>query len=142
MLVSAILNQRKLSYVHLPNSILDIDVFAFSMCEQLESVLLPSDLDSISDALFAGCQKLKHVNIPNGLTYIGHKAFFLCMSIESISIPKSVVDLNGCATFLGCKSLKKFVVSWLQPVQIHPLMIDDIGSNLCELVVPKGKLKK
>lgn len=131
---------KMLSSIPLPNSILVIDIFAFAMCEHLESIILPSDIDSISEALFVGCLKLKHVNIPNGVTYIGQKAFLMCMSLDSISIPKSVVDLNGCATFLGCSNLKKFVVSWPQPVQIHPFMIEDIGAIQCRLVVPKGML--
>lgn len=129
---------KNLSSIHLPNSILDIDVFAFSMCEQLEFLVLPSNLDSLSDALFAGCTRLKQVRIPDGVTYIGQKAFFLCSNLDSISIPKSVKSLEGCATFLGCSKLSEIEVYWLQPIRIHPLMIEDIGASKCKLVVPKG----
>lgn len=133
---------KKLSHIHLPNSISKIDIFAFAMCEHLESIILPSQIDSISDALFAGCLKLKHINIPDGVRYIGQKAFVLCRNLDSVSIPKSVVDLNGCATFLGCSNLKKILVSWPQPVPIHPFMFEDIGAKQCKLVVPKGMLPK
>lgn len=128
---------KNLTSVLLPVSIENIDIFAFAMCEKLATIKLPSRLDSIPDAIFTGCTGLKTIIIPDGVSYIGQKAFFLCSNLEYISIPKTVTDLNGCATFLGCKNLKKMVVESKKPIEVHPLFIEDINSETCNLIVPK-----
>lgn len=133
---------KNLTNVLLPESIESIDIFAFAICEKLETIKLPSNLDRIPDAIFTGCTGLKTIIIPEGVSCIGQKAFFLCSNLEYISIPKTVPNLNGCATFLGCKNLKKMVVEWEKPIKVNPFFVEDIKSENCILIVPKGCVSK
>ena len=81
-----------------------IGAYAFSDCENLESVELPNTVTKISGYAFYGCSGLTSVTIPNSVTSIGNYAFYGCSGFTSVTIPNSVTSIGNYA-FWGCTGL-------------------------------------
>ncbi len=90
--------------IFLPDTITEIDDYAFKGCIALSDVSLPSTITSIGTAAFHQCYKLEAIDIPAGCQSIGDLAFWDCVSLESIAIPDSVTQI-GNDVFLGTKDL-------------------------------------
>ena len=81
-----------------------IGAYAFSDCENLESVELPNTVTKISGYAFDNCTGLTSVTIPNSVTSIGNYAFYGCSGFTSVTIPNSVTSIGNYA-FWGCTGL-------------------------------------
>ena len=97
---------RQLKEVSIPNSVIDIQNYAFYGCSSLEEINISDSVQSIGWSAFEGCSSLKKVNISNSVTNIGLCAFCGCSSLEEISIPDSVQSIREHA-FEYCSSLKE-----------------------------------
>ena len=78
--------------------------FAFSLCDNLESVTFGSGLKSIGNNAFRGCRSLEINSFPDSLESIGSGAFSGCYSITSVSFPASLKTLGNNA-FESCTAL-------------------------------------
>ena len=96
-----------LTSIEIPNSVISIELYAFS-CSGLTSITIPNSVITIKDGAFYGCKKLKSITIPNSVTSIGdineyndnmHRigAFCQCTSLEEVTIGKSVTDIGPFA---------------------------------------------
>lgn len=105
---------------------IDIAVYAFRYCENLNTVTIPNayklnayafDGSGIVSAdfpkayyigqyAFQNCAELTSANFPN-VTTLDTYAFYNCSKLASISIPK--VPTIGATAFYGCTSLTQFV---------------------------------
>ena len=85
--------------------IIIIDGWAFTGCENLESVKLPESLTKLDWQIFLGCAKLSNINIPKKLTYLGN-GFLEQTGIKEITIPENIQKFIG-SEFRLCKSLEK-----------------------------------
>ncbi len=94
-------------HVVIGEGITEIDGFAFSDCEKVESVVFPSTMKVVHG--FAGCSNLKEITFAEGNEWIEECAFERCMSLEKIVIPKSVTQIMLWA-FAGCGNLKEIVL--------------------------------
>lgn len=83
--------------VSFPNSVEEIDEFAFINCDSMLSVQLPEQLINIEAGAFYACDKLFHVIIPEGVKNIGAIAFGWCKKLTSVKIPKSVTHIDNSA---------------------------------------------
>ena len=86
-----------------------INVFAFSGCKSLKSIIISDSVTSISDSAFYGCSSLTSVVIPNGVTTIGDSAFYGCSSLTNVVIPNGVTTI-GDSAFYDCSSLTSVVI--------------------------------
>jgi hypothetical protein len=84
----------------IPNSVTNIENYAFAGCSSLTNVIIPNSVTSIGDSAFFGCSSLANVIIPNSVTRIGDFAFDGCYSLASVTIPNSVTII-GEAAFSG-----------------------------------------
>lgn len=73
------------------------------------SVTLPSTLVYIGRKAFSGCKNLVSVEIPEGVTMIGEDAFWGCENLISLVIPSTVTNIWEGA-FAGCKKLVSIIV--------------------------------
>ncbi|MBO4602508.1 MAG: leucine-rich repeat domain-containing protein, partial [Salinivirgaceae bacterium] len=62
---------------------------------------IPNTVTEIEDYAFYGCGKLTSVTIPNSVVSIGRAAFFNCRNLASVVIPESVNHI-GSDAFFGC----------------------------------------
>ncbi len=81
----------KSAEVAVPESVVEIDNWAFSNCGELTSIVLPSTVKSIGDCVFVACNALTSLRIPGSVTEIGKQAFFECTSLAEI-----IVDDDNC----------------------------------------------
>ena len=69
---------------------------------------IPNTVTEIEGYAFCGCSKLTSVNIPNSVKSIGYAAFSGCTSLTSITIPASVENIED--EFSECSSLTDIYV--------------------------------
>lgn len=91
--------------VILPEGVISIGDYAFSYCQNLESLSLPSTLLSIGKEAFEGCAQLRAIALPEGLETLGDKAFKACSNLESINWPSTITGV-GNYIFSECFSLR------------------------------------
>lgn len=77
---------RNLSYVELPESLVEIGTRAFYNCINLSSVILPDFLNVIKSEAFYGCRTLESIVISVGVQEIGSGAFSRCENLKEITI--------------------------------------------------------
>ena len=85
-----------LTSVDIPNSVMNIGLYAFRGCSSLTSSLNISG--NIGEEAFMGCTGLKSVSISGN---VGDGAFRHCTGLENISINEGVENI-GPSAFLGC----------------------------------------
>ncbi len=99
---------ENLTGVTLPESLADIEDFAFSS-SGLTSIAIGNSVTNIGQDAFYGCVKLAGVTVANGVTSIGSQAFLGCSSLPSIAIPNSVTNF-GSGAFDDCSALTNVFV--------------------------------
>ena len=97
-----------LSSVIIPDSVTNIDVYAFVHCISLTSLTIGSGVKSIGDSAFRNCTALTSVTIPDSVINIGKYAFEECTSVASVTIGSSVSSI-GKSAFGSCTSLKSMI---------------------------------
>ena len=92
-----------------PNSITNINDYAFDGCANLESISLQNGVVDIGYGAFRGCTSLVNITIPKGVTVIRYGTFDSCTSLTNITIPNSVtwIDYN---VFNNCVSLDSITI--------------------------------
>ncbi len=92
-----------------PDGVISIEPYAFSMCSSLENVIVPDSVAVIGKRAFYDCSSLITINIPEGITFIGGFAFYNCSNLISLDIPDSVISIDEGA-FCGCSSLASITI--------------------------------
>lgn len=80
----AFYDNKKLTGITLPDSIVRIEKYAFAECRNLEHIHMPDLLEHIGDYAFYNCHNLKDVMIPVTLNIMGYGAFKNCSAIENV----------------------------------------------------------
>ena len=62
----------------IPNSVTEIEKYAFAGCQNLENAIIPGSVTDIKEGAFSTCENLKSVTIPSSVTSIGEQAFEWC----------------------------------------------------------------
>ena len=75
----------------IPNSISNINDYAFVGCEGLTEVTIPNGVMGIGDEAFSGCKNMTKVSIPNSVSKIGDNAFYDCSRLQKVQIE----DMNA-----------------------------------------------
>jgi len=129
---SAFDNNRVVTDVHLPDSLVELSAYAFRECpsltninipngitslgdymfqelQNLQSVTLPESLETFGVAVFESCSSLSEIDIPEGVTVISDRLFNSCTSLARVSIPKGVTAI-GSTAFSGCWALNSITI--------------------------------
>ena len=93
----------------IPNSVIEIGVYAFENSGCLTSVTIPDSVTKIGGDAFSGCSSLTSITIPDSVTEIGGRAFEGCSSLTSITIPDSVTEI-GQSAFSYCGRLTSVII--------------------------------
>ena len=102
-------DNKNITSVILPNSLLYIEENAFSGCSALTKIVLPESLEYISENSFSDCSSLTEINLPDGLLTIPENAFMGCSSLPELTIPDTVLEIKPGA-FYGCCKIKELII--------------------------------
>jgi hypothetical protein len=92
----ALLNNKTLCEVKLPESAIAIDSYAFQNCTNLASVSIPGSVTTIGWYVFSGCSSLTTFSIPASVTKIYYNAFENCTALASLyAYPTIPIDLSN-----------------------------------------------
>lgn len=144
--------------IALPDTIMQIDQYAFSNCKNLKSINMPKNLKSISVGAFSGCSSLENLEFSNQLTYIADSAFartkiknltiaigeksftaarnMLANSVvENISIEAKSIKINIGA--LKNENLKNVELKATEELTIYG---EGVVSDILENLIAEGKI--
>jgi hypothetical protein len=113
---------HELASVSLGNGITRIEDYAFFSNTALTSIVLPDSLTAIEWVAFSNCHSLASILLPDGLSNIAEYAFSRNTALTSITIPRSVTKI-GRRAFWSCPSLTSVKVS--ANTTIHPDAFED-----------------
>lgn len=105
---------RSLKEADLPQSLTEIEDFAFGSCDTLSQISLPPSVQKIGIGAFYRCKALEQVSLSSALCEIGKQAFSGCEQLTSIRIPKGVREI-GLWAFEDCPSMKMILVDSENP---------------------------
>ena len=100
-----------LSYVKMPNGLVDLADGAFEDCTYLSSVGWRPALKTIGDDAFHETA-FTSITVPEGVTYIGNQAFSFCPNLTTITLPTTLErigadPLEGCSAVIAIHSHNK-----------------------------------
>jgi hypothetical protein len=129
---------ENLTNITIPNSLTILSDNAFYYCSGLTSIMIPATIKSIEGWVFSFCHALTTVTIPNGVTNIGERAFAFCAGVTNISIPESVTAI-GVDAFNYCRNLTAITVDSLNPAygSLDGVLFDPNRTTLIQC--PGGK---
>ena len=105
----AFYNLAAIVEVTLPETLLEIDAYAFARCTELTSITLPNSVLTIGEGAFIECTALTSVKMSTSLETIGDKAFNGCTALTDFDLPAGLISIgNGAFTF--CESLTTLVI--------------------------------
>lgn len=93
-----------ITHIEIPNSVLNIENYAFYECDKLAEVTFGSTLQMIGDYAFYRCYELANVSFPKNLAHIGDGSFYECIGLRALDIPDATFHI-GAAAFYGCYRL-------------------------------------
>ena len=93
----------------IPNSVTNIEEYAFYFCTALTSVSISESVETIGWGAFMDCTSLTNVTIPDSVTEISGWAFRACTSLSSVAIGNSVTSI-GVYAFLNCTALTNVTI--------------------------------
>ena len=99
----AFYKSANLTSITIPDSVTNIGDYAFYDCNSLTSITVPDNVTTIGNYAFGYCNFTSMV-IPNSVTSIGNYAFYYCSELNSVTIPESVTSIGNYA-FSRCDSI-------------------------------------
>ncbi len=115
----AFANNRNITSVDLPDTVKEIESYAFSHCVNLDSVSFGSGLENIGERAFEYCTHLPEVNLPEGLKTMSSYAFDSCERLERITIPSTLTEIPTGA----------FHLCWRLIDVVIPEGVETVGSE-------------
>lgn len=76
----------------IPDSVTEIEEWAFSDCTSIQSIVIPEGVKTIEYSVFSGCTSLESIVIPDSVIAIDEWAFSYCYSLQSITIVTQAKD--------------------------------------------------
>lgn len=126
---------EELESVVIPNTVTIIGSEAFQNCSSLTEIVIPNSVTTIGMSAFNGCSSLKKAVIGNNLTVVPSHLFFYCRSLEEVTIGSSVNEIENCA-FVSCPSLKSITCLATTPPDIGSYVFDSDHYTNASLTVP------
>lgn len=123
-----------LKEVHLPQSVVSIDDYAFYETLSLRKINLPASLKEIGYRAFEECG-IDSIKLPIALSTLGQSAFLKCKNLKYVELPSYIGSYNY--NFYDCDAIQKIVSNSATPPAISddPFYSGPSKSNVT-LVVP------
>ncbi len=136
------------SYI-LPDSVTNIEDFAFKSCKKITEVKIPDSVINIGAWAFKGCSKLTEVKIPDSVTSVGAWAFSDCSNLEKITLKgftfkideqKLVEDISDAYRMLKTKDFSANIYTPFKNAMIIGHFLDT-GDEDAEAFIKKDCLR-
>ena len=88
----------------IPDSVSEIDDWAFSDCRNLKEVIIPDSVQRIGEGAFFHCEQLEKVVIPYSVDSIDDTAFRGCSNLKEVYIQSKTIKDLGWGIFYGCSN--------------------------------------
>ena len=123
---------RSVAKLEFPDTLVDIDQFAFSGMTNLSAVTFGSNLEYIGPNAFSGCTKIGSLEFPDELELIDSDAFNGCTNLSAVVFGAELEEI-GSGAFRNCWSLKELEF----PEALAEIGIDSFRSctNLTSVVM-------
>jgi len=95
-----------LSTITIPNSVTEIEPYAFYECERLTSVVIPDSVTKIGIGTFSGCSNLTTVTIPDSVNEIDANVFFECYRLTNIIRNTTLIKFKAYS-YYDCPALEE-----------------------------------
>lgn len=116
----SLFNGKDISSVEIPDTVKEIQDYAFSSNRNLKSVKLPKNLETIGTNAFFNCSSLESIELPASLKEIGVYAFSAA-GLKSVTIPESkTLTTLDQYVFFQCQELTEVTL---------PITITSIAEN-------------
>ena len=126
---------KDITSITIPDSVVDIQCWAFAECELLESVEIGSGVKNIGYCAFENCTSLKSIVIPDNVLNLGYNAFTGCVALESVTLGNGISKIMA-QTFANCVSLTNVEI----PSSVKSISAGAFGgcTGLTEITIPSG----
>ncbi|MCD8215380.1 MAG: leucine-rich repeat domain-containing protein, partial [Clostridiales bacterium] len=98
-----------LTNITVPSGVTSINKNTFRESTSLESLNIQGSIASIGASAFYGCTSLKTFEFSDEITEISASTFYNCTSLEGITIPENVTSIGNYA-FYNCSSLTEVII--------------------------------
>lgn len=125
--------------VTIPNTVTNINRYAFSGIQSLSSVTIPSSIVNIEQGAFGGCTNLTSIRIPNSEATIAQDAFENCDNLDTIYFDGSVIYPYDDDETYGPFSANNAIVlptNNIDGLQIENGIIKGCARYISNLVIP------
>lgn len=112
----------------IPESVTEIDSYAFSYCRSLEEITFPDTVTSIGFYAIYQCQSLKRLELPRSLVSLASAAINECRALEEIVIHRNLVTAYA-SSITSCPALRRIVVDE-----------EDDPARIIKLISPKASV--
>ena len=96
---------KDISYLTIPNTVVEIREYAFSGCSNITNLYLSENLEIIGEYAFNGLRSLTRLSLYSKLKEIRRCAFSVCTNLKSLVIPKSVTYVDQSIVGAGTITL-------------------------------------
>lgn len=83
--------------ITLPESLKEIQSYAFERCSKLEEINIPSSVNTIGSCAFYDCYKIKNISIPQGIKTIEYYTFHYCKGLQQVQLPQNLLAIESSA---------------------------------------------
>ena len=90
-----------LTDISLPESIVNIEGYAFYQCKGLTAMTIPEGVTELKTATFYECTALRSVILPSTITEVGFGAFYGCSSLADVFLKATIVPTDNGYGFDG-----------------------------------------
>lgn len=113
---SAFFRCYNIKEITLPESVKEIQSYAFGLMGSLEKINIPAEVEEIPYGCFVCCYDLKEVYIPEGskLKKIGYDSFSPANGTLELTVPSFEVEINESAFGVRYKNVK--LKSYIKPI--------------------------
>lgn len=114
-------------------------MICYPIGKEEKSYSIPDTVDSIAGYAFSYCENLNSITIPVTVKSIASNAFESCIGLTNINIPSSISSINNYA-FYNCNGLKSIYVNTAIPVDLsnNYSVFNNVNKTTCTLYVPVG----
>lgn len=100
---------QALVQVTIPDSVKNIDTYAFQYCSNLTNVATGNGVTNVAACAFYGCENLSAIIFGERVASIGYQAFAYCSSLRSVALPDNVAQV-GKSAFFDCRNIASLTI--------------------------------